>query len=165
MRVAGKELYDTVWSDPFPLAMATADPTLNILHSPIIAEVIGGYANQFQIEVLEKHFTWLIQNGSDSDIQVFVKDLEKCRKNMASPDQALINLVGCVEYVEAVELVIDDYSYTAKKRYIRDKCCKDFPDSYPKSDEAGRWRELFERVNRHCFLFKNKRGRPPKNTR
>ena len=165
MRVAGRELYDALWSNPDPYAMATVDPTVVILYSPIFSSILTKDAQPYQTETLEKHFTWLIQNGSDSDIQVFVKNLEKCRKNIASPDQALINLVGCVQYVEAVELVIDDYYYTAKERMIREKWCKDFPDSHPKSDDNERWRELFKRAKKHCFLLKDPRGRPSKNTR
>jgi hypothetical protein len=165
MRVAGREQFDALWSDPDPYAMATVDPTVVMHYSPIFSRILLKDAQPYQTETLEKHFTWLVQNGTDHDIQLFVKNLTECRKNMASPDQILIDLIGCVGYTEAVELVEDDECWTAKQRQIREKCCNDFPDSYPKFNEADRWRDLFTRVNRHCFLHKDPRGRPSKNAR
>ncbi len=171
MRVAGREMYDTVWSDPDPLAMATADPTLNILHSPIIAEVIGGYANEFQIEVLGQHFTWLTRHGSVGEFKKFNADIVKCRKKIAEAAgngvAVLIELTQGLEHAFSAEqmikydlLAVEGITRATSRERLIQMATDYYPELFPDKHENLQWNDWFQRIKPHIRVKAHKMGAP-----
>jgi hypothetical protein len=161
MRVAGREQYDAVWSDPDPLAMVTTDPTLNILHSPIIAEVIGGYANEFQIEVLGQHFTWMIRHGSTEEFKKFNDDIVKCRKKIAeAADNGVAVLIELTQGLEHALLGDDGITRATSRERLIEMATDYYPELFPDKSANLQWNDWFQRIKPHIQVKASKLGAP-----
>lgn len=109
IHVGGRSIFDDIWSEPDPFAMATVDPTLKIQNSPLLASVTLGQANEFQLESLHSHIEWLMQNEPTDKLKIFLKDQLDCAKNRANPKKQLISLLSASLYLDATifELLTD----------------------------------------------------------
>jgi hypothetical protein len=165
LRSSGKEEYNELWSEPDPFLMATVDPTLKILHSPLFAWGLSITLTEYQSKAFGDHFIWIL-NHIDTPYSIgFMKDLENFRKNKASPDCQLMELIACVQHTEYLILLDGDLPTKATQSLIRKECCKDMPDLFPKFGDREKWRDIFKRLQKHLALAQGKAGRPKINPR
>lgn len=184
MRVAGRELYNIYWSKLDPLAMAKADPTLNILHSPILAEILCGYSNESQADALGQHFIWLITYGCAEELEIFNDDILKCRKKIAGAASnrvaVLVELAQGLEHVHLCEETdspkvekegekegeeVDSPSdagiaYTTTREKLITMAAEQYPELFPDKIENLLWNDQLQKIRMHLPVKAHKRGAP-----
>ena len=80
-----KEQFDNCWMSWNPLATAYADPDFKLKFSIILAEYMWGSASESVISAIQKHYEWLLKEGSDDALKCWNDETLACKININFP--------------------------------------------------------------------------------
>ncbi len=164
IRNLNDEIFQALWGDPDPWALAIVDPYLKIPLSWLFAEVITGSEGEDQLGMFKSHFEWLARSGSPEDVERCHRDLKKCKENAAQPDKRLLGILAAKEFREAQrEWNAPTRGTAVSQTALRKECYESFPSLFPPPDDKDGWKSIIRRAKKHGPIARGKAGRPKRN--